>query len=152
MVELSISDVYYVNILIWIHSIRIVLSQLFKAFAYHSPKNEQGAPTPDRVDYRVIICSLKALQDPAPEYVRSNLEFFLQVYLYDIEKQLIKVDDFVSIMKTCALTIEDLALGDAIKETMERKWEEKLFKHLPEMVTINDIMGFVHENDYIIKN
>ena len=56
-----------------------VLSQLFKAFAYHSPKNEQGAPTPDRVDYRVIICSLKALQDPAPEYVRSNLEFFLQL-------------------------------------------------------------------------
>ena len=129
-----------------------VLSQLFKAFAYHSPKNEQGAPTPDRVDYRVIICSLKALQDPAPEYVRSNLEFFLQVYLYDIEKQLIKVDDFVSIMKTCALTIEDLALGDAIKETMERKWEEKLFQYLPEMVTINDIMGFVDENDYIIKN
>ena len=62
------------------------------------------------------------------------------------------MDDFVSIMKTCALTIEDLALGDAIKETMERKWEEKLFKYLPEMVTINDIMGFVDENDYIIKN
>jgi hypothetical protein len=100
-----------------------IVNRLFYAFAVAPPRNHQGSPVPERLDFRKIVCGLKALQDPAPEFARENVRFFLDVYTEQsaAKGKQVRVDDFVASLLTCSLTGHDRMVALAARATLNKR-------------------------------
>ena len=156
-----------------------LINRLFNSYAVTPPRNHQGSPVTPRLDYREIVCGLKALQDAPPEFARENMRFFLDVYEQRGKASKVAIDDFVKCVQTCAVTSNDRVLAESVRATINKRQaqlNEKKFpldfwnelatprpkagdsgleidfeSHLPMYMTVKEIMVFLDENPLILE-